>query len=320
MNAAVAPGDLGIGARLRAGRERTGATIIQAAEKLHLDPKILEALEREAFEVLGAEVYVRGHLRHYAELVGESAAELQRLYADSLRPHAPPDITQAPRAARAPDPRKLARPLLVVAGGVVLAAGVWWVLNDLRLPLVAGPDLTTAPSMPRAESSTQPAAAVAPDSSAVIGASPAGMPRTTSPTTAQLAPAGDATVPASEMVRATAATTEPASSRASSASQAAGDAPAAAERSSPVELRLVFSADSWVEVYDARGERLFYDVATGNTVETLRGTPPLRVTLGNAPAVSVAVNGSEVPIPESARRADGAQFVVNRAGRLARAR
>jgi len=32
---------------------------------------------------LGAPVYARGHLRHYAELVRESAPELLALYADS---------------------------------------------------------------------------------------------------------------------------------------------------------------------------------------------------------------------------------------------
>ena len=72
-------GGVGIGARLRAARERKGQTILQAAEKLHVDARVLEALEAENFEPLGADVYVRGHLRHYAELVGESPAQLQEL-------------------------------------------------------------------------------------------------------------------------------------------------------------------------------------------------------------------------------------------------
>ena len=45
-------------------------------------PRILESLEAENFAALGAAVYAQGHLRHYAELVGEPAAELQELYAD----------------------------------------------------------------------------------------------------------------------------------------------------------------------------------------------------------------------------------------------
>jgi len=85
--AAEAGGDLraGIGSRLRAAREKKSLTILQAAEKMHVDARILESLEAEDFVALGAPVYARGHLRHYAELVGESPTELQQLYADSTR-------------------------------------------------------------------------------------------------------------------------------------------------------------------------------------------------------------------------------------------
>ena len=36
-----------IGARLRAGRERSGLSVAAAAEKLHLDPKVIESLESD---------------------------------------------------------------------------------------------------------------------------------------------------------------------------------------------------------------------------------------------------------------------------------
>ena len=54
----------GIGARLRAGRERMGLTLLQVAEKLHVDAKVIESLEAERFDALGAPVFVKGHLRH----------------------------------------------------------------------------------------------------------------------------------------------------------------------------------------------------------------------------------------------------------------
>ena len=75
----------GIGARLRAGRERMGLSVLQVAERMHTDPKIVEAVEADNFEVMGAPVYARGHIRHYAELVGETAAELIALYSDSSK-------------------------------------------------------------------------------------------------------------------------------------------------------------------------------------------------------------------------------------------
>ena len=61
----------GIGVRLRAGREKMGLTLLQVAEKLHVDAKVVESLESERFDALGAPVFVRGHLRHYAELIGD---------------------------------------------------------------------------------------------------------------------------------------------------------------------------------------------------------------------------------------------------------
>ena len=43
-----------IGERLKAGRERSGLSIPAAAEKLHLDPKVIEALEADRFAEVGA--------------------------------------------------------------------------------------------------------------------------------------------------------------------------------------------------------------------------------------------------------------------------
>ena len=94
------------------------------------------------------------------------------------------------------------------------------------------------------------------------------------------------------------------------------EAPNAAHRR-PVELQLRFSADSWTEVYDADGRRLYYALAPANTERTLAATAPLRVVLGHAPGVQVSIDGKSAIIPEGALRRDVADFVVNAAGRLA---
>ena len=76
---APAPVARTIGERLRAGRERAGLSVAASAEKLHLDPKVIEALEADRFAELGASVYVRGHLRRYADFVGEAGARAGRV-------------------------------------------------------------------------------------------------------------------------------------------------------------------------------------------------------------------------------------------------
>jgi cytoskeleton protein RodZ len=138
----------GIGARLRSAREARGLTTLQAAEKLHVDPRILESLEAEDFAALGAPVYVRGHLRHYAELIGEAAAELQSLYS-AVTPA--PDLTRIPH--QAPSSPRLATLALVLLVGVAVVGLVWWLLT---LPAVK----------PQSVSAEPPPAAPAPPGSA----------------------------------------------------------------------------------------------------------------------------------------------------------
>jgi cytoskeleton protein RodZ len=87
-----------------------------------------------------------------------------------------------------------------------------------------------------------------------------------------------------------------------------------------MDLTLKFANDSWVEVYDANGQRLFYDIGAAKSSHTVSGTPPLRVILGNAPGVSLNVNGKPVKVPASAVQQDSAQFTINRAGRIVRSR
>jgi cytoskeleton protein RodZ len=101
------------------------------------------------------------------------------------------------------------------------------------------------------------------------------------------------------------------------------DDPVAPVKEAPVReirLRLELSGDSWVEVYDSRGERLFYDVASAGSVQSVSGSGPLRVVVENAAAVTIEVDGQRREIPASALDGERARFVVNRSGSLARAR
>ena len=99
---------------------------------------------------------------------------------------------------------------------------------------------------------------------------------------------------------------------------AGGASAAAAGR--PMEVKLRFAADSWVEIYDSKGERIFADVGTADSEHTVTGTPPFRVTFGNAPGVSLDVNGKPATVPANLVSNDSAQFTINRSGRIVRAR
>ena len=115
-----------IGARLRSAREARGLTTLQAAEKLHVDPRILEALEAEDFAALGAAVYVRGHLRRYAELIGEQYSELQGLYSATTPA---PDLTRIPHHIPPARSSRLVALALLILVGIAVVGVVWWLLT-----------------------------------------------------------------------------------------------------------------------------------------------------------------------------------------------
>jgi cytoskeleton protein RodZ len=99
-----------------------GLGVAQAAEQLHVDEKVIDALETGRFQQLGAPVYVRGHLRHYADLVGEPSASGRY---ESLQA-TPPDLTAVPHlpATRVVPRRRW--PLVLFAVLLVLAVAAWW--------------------------------------------------------------------------------------------------------------------------------------------------------------------------------------------------
>jgi len=290
----------GIGARLRSGRERMGLTLLQAAEKLHVDPKVVESLEAERFDALGAAVFVRGHLKHYAELIGEQGPQLLELYAGTTPP-VQPDLTRIPKATPVSDPSRLAVPALIVLIGFAVVGIVWWVLQGMGAPVPPGSPAAArpVPIEPQLE---------APLSEPPPVDTPAAGPAVTASATQPAQSAG-------------ANANGNAGARAASPPIASSDTPAQPAAASPMDLVLRFSADSWVEVYDASGRRLFYDIGSADSSRKLTGTPPLRVLLGNAAGVSLDVNGTSAPVPDSVMRNDDtAQFFINRSGRIVRAR
>ncbi len=64
-----------------------------------------------------------------------------------------------------------------------------------------------------------------------------------------------------------------------------------------VALQLRFAADSWVEIYDGSGKAVLYDLGKAGTERVATGVAPLSVTIGNAPAVTMQVNGRGITLP-----------------------
>jgi cytoskeleton protein RodZ len=263
----------GIGARLRAARERRGLTVLQAAERLHVDPRVLEALETQDFAALGADVYVRGHLRRYAEAVGESPAELQELYAAGTRV-ANPDLTRIPRGDAMQRASPLVLPALLLVVTLAVAGLVWWVRS---LP-PGSPQPAVLPAPTPADGAT---------SEAVPGAKSPGAGTPSGPAGATGTPRGGASAPATSIPRS----------------------------SAQAQLDLRFSALSWVEISDAEGRRLLQGLFAHGVAREVSGRAPLRVVLGNAPAVDLELNGHPVALAGLVHRNGSAYLLIDAAGR-----
>ena len=59
---------------------------------------------------------------------------------------------------------------------------------------------------------------------------------------------------------------------------------------------LNLTADSWIEIYDREGSRLFFDLARGGKNYIINGNSPFDILLGAANEVSIEFNGSSVNI------------------------
>ena len=288
-----------IGERLRAGRERAGLSVAAAAEKLHLDIKVIEALEADRFAELGASVYVRGHLRRYADFLGEPGAEMVGSYtAREARPPTP-DLTQIPQAERRTDARRMVTPLVGLSCAAVLLLAIWWVLAGSHGSSEAPVESSAATSAAIPDRSVSASAADG-------GVVPAG-PVMQAPSAGSVKPAPGGTLVAATEV-----------AGAQPKRDADTETPPATARETRLTLNL--TNDSWIEIYDDRKQKLFFDVASAGSVQTVSGRGPLKVILGNAAGVSVEVDGKAREIPASAFDGEGARFVVNRGGSLARAR
>ncbi|WP_435100568.1 RodZ domain-containing protein [Arhodomonas sp. AD133] len=66
------------------------------------------------------------------------------------------------------------------------------------------------------------------------------------------------------------------------------------------ELVFEFSGESWMEVTDARGERLLFGLVRDDGGRTLRGEPPFSIVIGDVGAVSLRYNGDPVSLEERA--------------------
>lgn len=255
-------GQASVGQILRNAREAQGVTVEDAAVRLRLMQRQIEAMETDDFESLGQPVFARGFVRNYARLLGLAPESL--LSRMEGAPAEPAAVSQA----EPPQQRSwLSSPwlillllglLLVVAIPVVLYL---WLNSEVDEEPVS--QVPTAQSRPASQTPPIPAAA-----------SPAAAPPVApAAAVAQDAPAAEVAAPAE-------------------AETPAAVAPAVASS----VLHLEFGAEAWTEIKDSSGRMLHRQLNPAGSSVEIRGQPPFDVVIGNAAQARMTYNGRPIDL------------------------
>ena len=274
-----------LGHTLKALRETQNLTLADIASRLHLDPRVIAALESDDHGSLPTALYVRGYLRGYARILGTDPENLVEIYneqAPSVPPDILPDISR-PAQIRSDDaPVRMATAAVVV--GLIVLLVAWWQTtyppSSLTLP---GPELPAPP----AATELKPV-----------------VPQSQLPYSYTVV-----THPASAYYRAPDVETDPETLPADNAASAVAEAPpvAASAPGGPDRINFHVTTDSWLEVTDRSGDRIYMDFIHGGESLTLTGQAPFSVLLGYAIGATLEFNGQPFD-PAPYTRAGVARF------------
>ena len=114
----------GCGAVLRTARERAGLSLAEVGAQLKMPERVLQALEDENWQHLGAPVFVRGQLRSYAKLLKiDIDPYLQQASLQPVRPAVLVSHSYTPRYKRVLE--SVARRAVYVVITAAIAIPVW---------------------------------------------------------------------------------------------------------------------------------------------------------------------------------------------------
>jgi len=284
----------GPGKRLREARQAQHLSVAKAAALLHLDPRLVDALEHNDYEHLPEPIYVTGYLRNYARLLDLPEEGVVSAY-QQLDIPPPPILSDLTRKTRrsAPLNHVLIQWGAVGAVAIALVLVTWHMSTQRRAPAGAGGPVSAEASAPPSAAAPAPSAGTpspADGHAAAAGIAP--------PESADAAPAPESGAAAPEVQAATrpppvagAGPADAVPPPARAAGSPAGTAAVQTAAADGATVVLQFSHDSWVEMTDATGRRVFVDLGKAGQTRTVHGTPPFKVLLGYSPGVSIDYNG-----------------------------
>ena len=281
------------GTVLKRAREKAGLTIDEVAEKLIVSADIIKAIDNSQAEALPALTFTQGYIRSYARMFDLPADEIIEAY-NSVVPEtkkvtAPRSVLLVHKTGSGAVVRLLTSAFVVAAAAALV---MWFYQADFTLNTnfsvertgVVEP-VTEAPK-PQLEFRTERQ-----QEQAVLEAAVDAEPDSLTQTTGLV----DEVSHSASVTNSRPAVDKVLSEQSSLEQTAVLDNDTGNEIAvSHDELLLVAMADSWCEIQDAKGQRLYYQLLEKGDQVKVNGAAPFHVFLGNAPQVQVEINSKSV--------------------------
>jgi len=299
--ARVAPG---AGAMLKRAREQVGMSLTEVATRTRLEHRVIEALEAEDYASLAASAFVKGYIRSVARELNIDPAPVLAQF--SQQTHLD-DPALADFSTRSPvqitSSSTLIRLISTLVAIVVLAlTALWWQRNyqpgtqseEALAALAEQSESKPDPGIPLPYSftivdhSTQPLGPVNSWRHQTDGSAPPAIPELTQRSS-------DVDTKSAPTVTGGAVAAEPATT-ATPDSAATATPPTSDNPPATGELVLEGRGESWVEVSDMAGRRLFFGMLKPGQRVGVTGSPPYDLVIGNSPAVTATFRGNPVDV------------------------
>ena len=279
--------EISCGELLARTRQEKDLNTEEIAKELRINVSIIEMMEGNEFQSIGAPVFVKGYLRQYANILGLSADSILEEY-NQLNP----DKNSLPIVNKAVE--KISKYVLTPK---LILVGVSFFLILLIISMIVS-SLSQIETLPNQEAKIQDIPVY--DSPSVMDETNAT--EMQEPLVDELKPTDDQNSPS--VMDETNATEmqEP----------LLDESEALYIESTVLNLTIEYSGLCWTEIYDVNGQLLFYALGNFDKAVVVNGIGPLDVLFGAVSEVlSLRVDNQSYPLPESSRPDEVLRFSVS---------
>ena len=277
-----------VGEILHNKRKEIGLSLDEITEKLNLDSYLIELLENNNYEKFKVETYLKGYLRAYAKLLGIDGDRIIKLYKESnpeKEPEILPDVK--PKNQKNSGDRSVKLFSYILGLSIALSMLIWYQKNimikpDVNENYIGNIELNKNNEINGVDTSYK----------IIIHSDYWQWPIDNISERYRESGSNDQSKSLKnekiqdelkeDVIQEQVLETE--------------ESPVYETQQSADTVVLDLRGDSWVEVYDREGNRLFLDLARGGKNYIINGNSPFDILLGAANEVSVEFNGSLVNI------------------------